>query len=235
MPRDAAIEALLQVHGIDSEIQRLTAQRELLPVALRRIETHLNQQRQALEEKRAQVKQLRARIHSRENDLRAAEAEVEKLTTQLNTARTNKEYTAFQHEIAGKKADASRVEDDLLTMMGDAEELERDAREIERALAQLESQQADEAKGVDKDVAKVEAEIVRFQKAREAAVAAVEPALLEEYERIASKKGASALAAVVGSSCQGCFMQLPPQLCHTLQGGRRIVKCPSCARLLYMP
>ncbi|HUT31936.1 MAG TPA: C4-type zinc ribbon domain-containing protein [Planctomycetota bacterium] len=235
MPKDAAIEALLHLHGIDSEIQRLTAQRDLLPVALRRIETHLTQQRQALEDKRAHLKQLRARMHAREVDLRAAETEIEKLTTQLNTARTNKEYTAFQHEIGSKKADASRIEDDLLTMMGDAEELEGDAREIERSLAQLDKQQADEAKGVDKDVARVGGEIAALRKKRGAAAGAVEPALLEEYERIAAKKGASALASVVGSSCQGCFMQLPPQLCHVLRGGRKIVKCPSCSRLLYLP
>ncbi|MBM4039702.1 MAG: hypothetical protein FJ290_14430 [Planctomycetes bacterium] len=234
MPRDAAIEALLTLHGIDSEIQKLTAQRDLLPVALRRIETLANQQRQALTEKRDQIKHLRARIAARESDLRAVEAEADKLTVQMNAARTNKEYSAFQHEIAAKKADASRVEDDLLTMMGDAEELEGDARELERALAQLDKQQAEEGKGVDKDVAKVEGEIAALAKKRVAAAAAVEPPLLEEYQRIAAKKGASALASVVGGSCQGCFMQLPPQICHTVRGGRQIVKCPSCARLLYM-
>ncbi len=234
MPRNAAIDALLALHGIDSEIQRLTAQRDLLPAALRRIETLASQQRQALDEKRVQLKHLRARVAAREADLRAAEGEIDKLTTQLNTARTNKEYTTFQHEIAAKKADASRVEDDLLTMMSDAEELEGDARELERALAQLDKQQAEEAKGVDKDVARVEGEIAALRKKRDASVGAVEPVLLEEYERIAAKKGASALAAVAGGSCQGCFMQLPPQICHTVRAGRQIVKCPSCARLLYM-
>jgi len=234
MPNAPAIEALLQLHSIDSQIARLSDQKDLLPVALRRIETHLNQQRQALGEKQAQVKQLRAGIRARELDLRTAEQDVEKLTVQLNGARTNKEYTAFQHEIAAKKADASRVEDDLLAMMGDAEELEGDAHEIERSLAQLVKQQAEEAKGVAKDVAKLEAQIAELQTARAGAAAKVEGATLDEYERIAAKKGASALAPVVGDSCQGCFMQLPPQLCHVLRGGRTVVRCPSCSRLLYM-
>jgi uncharacterized protein len=234
MPRDAVIEALLQLHGIDKEIQQLTAQRDLLPIALRRIETLANQQRLALGEKRDQIKHLRARIAARETDLRASAGESDKLTVQMNAARTNKEYTTFQHEIAAKKADASRIEDDLLTLMGDVEELEGDAGEIERALAQLDKQQAEEAKGVDKDVARVEGEIAAWQKKRAAATGAVEPGLLAEYERIAVQKGASAFASVVGSSCQGCFMQLPPQLVHVLRGGRKVVKCPSCARLLYM-
>jgi len=234
MPRDPVIEALLQLHVLDSEIQRLAAQRDLLPVALRRIETLANQQRTALADKRNQAKHLRARLAARETDLRAAEAEADKLTVQMNGARTNKEYSTFQHEIGAKKADASRIEDDLLTLMGDVEELEGDAREIERALAQLDKQQAEEAKGVGKDVARVQDEIAAVQKKRDAAAGSVEPTILAEYERIAVQKGASALASVVGSSCQGCFMQLPPQLVHVLRGGRKIVKCPSCARLLYM-
>ncbi|HPD14911.1 MAG TPA: C4-type zinc ribbon domain-containing protein [Planctomycetota bacterium] len=235
MPNSPEIDALLSLHSIDSKIDKLTAQKDLLPVALRHIETHLAQQRQALEEKRASVKQLRTQIHAREVDLRAAEQETEKLTTQLNTARTNKEYTAFQHEIAAKKADASRIEDDLLAMMADVEELESDARELERGIAQLERQHAEEAKGVSADVGQLDEQIAELQEARQAAVARVEPALLGEYERIAQKKGSSALAPVVGNSCQGCFMQLPPQLSHTLRAGRKIVKCPSCSRLLYMP
>ncbi len=235
MPNNAEIEALLQLHAIDAQIDKLTTQKDLLPAALRRIETHLGQQRQALEEKRNRIKQLRTRIHAREVDLRAAEGEAEKLTVQLNQAKTNKEYTAFQHEIAGKKADASRVEDDLLAMMGDAEELEGDAREIERAMAQLERQQSDEAKGVADDAAKLEAQIAELQEGRRAASDKVDGALLDEYERIAAKKGASALAPVVGNSCQGCFMELPPQMCHVLRGGRKVVKCPNCGRLLYMP
>lgn len=235
MPKNADLDPLLQLHGIDSKIGKLTTQKDLLPVALRRIDTHLTQQRQTLDEKQGRIKHLRAQTHAREVDLRAAEEEVEKLTTQLNTARSNKEYSAFQHEIAAKKADASRIEDDLLAMMGDAEELESDARELERAIAQLERQHADEAKGVSEDVSKLETEIAALEKARRAAAAKVEAGLLDEYERIASKKGASALAPVVGNSCQGCFMQLPPQTCQVLQGGRKVVKCPNCARLLYMP
>jgi len=235
MPINPDIEALLSLHNIDSQIQKLTDQKELLPVTLRRIEAHLAQQRQLLEEKRVSIKQLRARMHEREVDLKAAEEEIEKLSNQLNRAQTNKEYAAFQHEIAAKKADASRIEDDLLALMADADDLDADAHELERRIAQLDRQYAEEAQGVTRDVAKVERDIAALRKARGAAAGKVNPELLEEYERIAAKKGASAMAPVVGNSCQGCFMQLPPELCHVVRGGRRVVRCPSCSRLLYLP
>lgn len=236
MPSNAEIDALRQLNVIDIKIDRLESQKGLLPVSLRRIETHLGQQRQALEEKRGRVKQLRAQVHAKEVDLRTVEQEAEKLTVQLNQARTNKEYTAFQHEIAAKKADGSRIEDEMLASMGDVEELEGDIRDLERSTAQLERQQAEEAEGVAGDVAKLDTEIDALRVARKAAAARVEVPVLDEYERIAAKKGPSALAPVVGDSCQGCFMTLPPQLCNVLRGTRKkIVKCPSCSRLLYLP
>lgn len=235
MPKNAEIAALLKLHAIDTEIAKLTTQKSLLPSALRRIETQLSQQRQSVEEKRARIKVLRTRIHAREVDLRAAEADIQKLTTQLNTAKTNKEYTAFQHEIANKKTDASRIEDDLLAMMGDAEELEGDARELERTIAQIEKQHGKEDEGVRKDTGALDAKLEKLKNERHAASGAVSAPLLQEYERMAAKKGPSALAPVVGNSCQGCFMELPPQVSHMVRGGRKVVKCPNCSRLLYMP
>ena len=233
MPKSQATEALLQLHQVDTKIDRLTTQKDLLPVAVRRIETHLDQQRQALQEKKQRTKELRTETRSRELLLRGAEEEIQKLTVQLNTARTNKEYAAFQHEIAAKRADASRIEDQVLAAMGDIEELEAEAKDIEHSIAQIQREYDQEAKEVEKDAAELEKQLEALRKVRQAAAAKVEPELLGEYERIAAKKGASALAAVVANSCQGCFMQLPPQFGQLLRNGRNIVRCPSCSRLLY--
>jgi hypothetical protein len=234
MPNHPEVEVLLRLHGIDTQVDRLATQKDLLPVSLRRIEAHFEQQRQAAGEKRGRVKQLRTDHRAKELNLKALEGEAQKLTVQLNTAKTNKEYAAFQHEIAAKKADASRIEDELLTAMADVDELEAQARELDKTISQIEREYREEAKGVEKDTGELEKQIATLRRSREAAAAKVEPALLGEYERIASKRGSSALAAVTGDSCQGCFMQLPPEIVHKLRGARSILRCPSCSRLLYL-
>jgi hypothetical protein len=225
----------VEVHRLDSEIEKLKSQRKLLPVSLHRIETRLNRQRQNIEEKRGQLKALRAENHSQEVSLRAAEEEVGKLARQLNTVRNNKEFQALQHEIAAKRADAGRIEDQVLAIMGDIEALERDIREIEQSIAKIESEREEEAAGVEKAVQKLDGQIAKLQATRAGGAAAVDAELLAEYERIAAKRGASALAAVVSNTCQGCFLQIPPQFGHVLRAGRQIVRCPSCSRLLYLP
>jgi len=235
MPRHPVIEALLELHRIDREVHRLTTQKDLLPVSLQRIATRLDQQRQALDTRKGRVKELRKDTAVKELELRSAEEAIEKLTVQLNRARTNKEFTAFQHEIASKRADSSRIEDQVLAAMADIEQLEAEARELGKSISQIEGEHRQEATGIEGDIAGLNARIAELQKGRAAAAAKVEASVLDEYERIAAKKGASALAAVVANSCQGCFMQLPPQLGHELRGGRQVVRCPNCSRLLYLP
>lgn len=235
MPNNPDLEALLELHRIDTEVERLINQRDLLPLALRRVEARLQQQRQALDEKEKRLKELRSRTQTLELELRAAEQDIEKLSAQLLKATSNKEYAAFQHEIAVKKADSSRVEDQVLAAMTDADQLEDEARQLGESIAQVEREHQHESAGIEDDAARLDAEIAQLRQGRAQAVAKVNAELLDEYERIAAKKGSSALAPVVANACQGCFMQLPPQLGHMLRGGRTIVRCPNCSRLLYLP
>lgn len=235
MSERRAMETLLALHRVDAEIEKLQSQKELLPVSLNRVRTRLERQTLSLETKRDNLKALRADAHATEVLLKGAEEEAEKLRGKLNTASTNKEYNALQHEIAEKVADASRIEDQVLAAMADIDALEEDIRTLEQAIGQIKHEHDQEADGIEKDMAGLDAKIHALRDRRSAAAAEVDPEMLEEYERIAAKKGATALAAVVANACQGCFMHLTPQLCHVLKAGNRVVHCPNCSRLLYMP
>jgi len=235
MAKNSLMAALVQLHQVDSDIAKLKSQRELLPVSLRRIETRLSRQRQTIEEKKTHLKALRSESHSKETIIRGIDEEIKKFNIQLNTTRNNKEYSAVQTEIAGKKADSSRIEDQVLALMAEIEDVEHQIREVETNVAQVQRERDEEAKGVEKDLKDLDGRIAARQATRATLAASVDEGLLTEYERIASKKGASALAAVVSNTCQGCFMQLPPQFGNVLRGGRQVVRCPSCGRLLYLP
>jgi hypothetical protein len=235
MPNAPALRALLALHQVDSQISRLDSQKRLLPVSLRRIRERLDRQREVLAAKKDQHKHLRVDSHGNESLLRGVEEEIAKLQTQLNTASSNKEYTTLQHEIAGKRADASRIEDQVLTALADLEALEAAMKEAHKAIQEIQREYDDEAGKVQTAAARLDRDIAKLQGQREAATKGVDRALLDEYRRIAGRKGSSALATVVGDTCQGCFMQLPPQLAYTIGAGTSILHCPSCSRILYLP
>ncbi|MEZ4820114.1 MAG: C4-type zinc ribbon domain-containing protein [Bdellovibrionota bacterium] len=59
-------------------------------------------------------------------------------------------------------------------------------------------------------------------------------AILNSYRMIRDRKYQDALVAVVEGACQGCFMNIPPQMANLmLQNPNQLEKCPNCQRLIY--
>ena len=235
MAKNKVIEALLELHRVDSEIDRIKSQEELLPLSLRRIEARLARQRRLIDEKKQHVEGLRAQNRARDLELRSEEEAIGKLNAQILKVRTNKEYTTLQHEISVKGVDASRIEDQILTLMADAEATQKELQELASSVAQIEREMIEESRLVQEEAERLQARRAELLASRAGAADGVDTELLDEYERIAGKKGSSAIATVVGRTCQGCFMQVPPQLEQDLIAGTKLVRCQSCSRILYLP
>lgn len=65
--------------------------------------------------------------------------------------------------------------------------------------------------------------------------AEITPFLLHEYERIFSRRGGVAVAAVEHETCQGCYLHVPTHICLELQRHPRMTLCPNCQRILFVP
>lgn len=84
-------------------------------------------------------------------------------------------------------------------------------------------------------VAVIEEELRIVRDERAVLAAGIAPFLLQEYERIFSRRGEVAVVALADETCQGCHMHLPPQMCMNLQRHPRLTFCPHCHRILFIP
>ncbi len=57
--------------------------------------------------------------------------------------------------------------------------------------------------------------------------------LISRYELIFSRRGGTAVVEVSGGICQGCYMNIPPQLWNEIIKSDKVNLCPSCQRILY--
>jgi predicted nucleic acid-binding Zn-ribbon protein len=57
--------------------------------------------------------------------------------------------------------------------------------------------------------------------------------LISRYELIFSRRGGTAVVEVTGGICQGCYMNIPPQLWNEIIKSEKLNLCPSCQRILY--
>ncbi len=81
-------------------------------------------------------------------------------------------------------------------------------------------------------MAEIEAKIAELRAERDKLAAAVKPEVLKRYGNIRMRRGL-AVVSVRNGTCQGCNMNIPPQLYIIIQRGQTIETCPSCHRIIY--
>ena len=77
-----------------------------------------------------------------------------------------------------------------------------------------------------------EGQVKALEGRRSSVAEAVDPTLLRRYETIRKKK-LPAIVGVVAGTCQGCNMNVPPQLYNQLRTSLGTDVCPSCNRIIY--
>src|SRR5436190_9240735 len=67
-------------------------------------------------------------------DLKSRDAHIEKLRTQQQQAKNNKEYQAFLIEINTGKADRNKIEEDAIKVLGEVEKMQGELKEMQTAV-----------------------------------------------------------------------------------------------------
>jgi predicted nucleic acid-binding Zn-ribbon protein len=229
------IAALLDLQTVDLKILRLEKKLEASPKALAEAQMDFQRQQSSLDEKLEALKGLHVHIDLREDELREREQRAEKLRQQqLQRGIKNKEYQALSHEIQAEKANASFLQDGILGELEKLEAAKKEAEEfragVEDARKKLQEQEAH----VQKEVEDLRKALEGLQTQRAQAADGIDKELVSRYERILRGKSGKAIVEVLDNVCQGCYMSLTPQMALNLRSGTDIVFCQSCARMLYL-
>jgi len=190
----------------------------------------------------ASLKEKTAKGHNLDVDLKSRDAHIEKLRTQQQQAKNNKEYQAFLVEINTGKVDRNKVEEEAIKILGEAEKLQGELKEMN---AQLEGEKAKltimQGEITDRTAA-LRAEIESIRPEREAAAAAVPRQAREAFDRLADRFEGEAMSPLIKPdrrreeyACSACMMDLVRDVYNKLHSRDQLVFCPSCQRILYIP
>lgn len=168
-----------------------------------------------------------------ERELETHEAHIEKMKGRTSEVKTNKEYQAhlFEIELAGKKK--GEIEEQILGLMEQADTLQRQVKEAQAAIAEAERTLARDKQQLDAQAAALAAELQSLEARHQAATVDVPRPLLERYTKLKSQRKDQALAALREGICQGCRLQLPPQLIAEVKRSDDLLTCDYCHRILY--
>ena len=190
----------------------------------------------------AKLKEQQAHAGTLDVDLKSRDAHIEKLRTQQQSAKNNKEYQAFLVEISTSKVDRNKVEEEAIKVMEGNEKL---AAELKDLQAQHQGEQAKAAamkSQITEQTAALQAEIDAIKPEREAASQAVPRQAREAFDRLADRFDGEAMSPLIKPdkrreeySCSACMMDLVTDVYNKLHTRDELVFCPSCRRILYIP
>jgi predicted nucleic acid-binding Zn-ribbon protein len=187
-------------------------------------------------------KELQAKAGNLDLDLKTRDAHIEKLRTQQQTAKNNKEYQAFLIEINTAKVDKTKVEEEAMRVM---EQVDKASAESAALTTQLEAERkrlTELAAQIDDTLKALQAEVDALMPARREAAAALPPKVLAEFDRLADRFDGEALSALARPDrrreeylCTSCNMDLVTDVYNKLHSRDELVFCPSCRRILFIP
>jgi hypothetical protein len=231
----------------------LPTQIELL-AALQEVDLTLSENTRAVRDGQARVAALDDALASRDVELVAAERvlaehetrrrELEGRIAELETKlkdrrmriariRNERELAVLRHEIEVLKEESSGHETELLELY-DKIETARQARDAARAARDVVvTERADAATDLEATIAKVRDAIERDEAKRGELAGHVDDDLHRRYRMILERRGGVAVVAVRDGICQGCHMNVPPQLYNQVLRNEQVLLCPSCQRIIF--
>lgn len=228
------INLLIKLQALDSQLYRLRREREAKPKLIEELEVRKDQEQTAVKNLEEKIKALLVKRKEKEIDLQEKEENVKKLQLQLYQIKTNKEYQVMQHEIEGLKADNSRLEDEILLMMEESDNLGKELGGEKELYAEAERHLVEDKKKIEKEIVAIENEIGNLGSQRKELISGIDKDILSKYEKILANREGLALVPVRSHACQGCFINLPPQVINEIRMKDKIIICESCARILYI-
>jgi len=229
-----SIEVLKRLQSLKSKINELKESQELRKQDVQKKKTQIEDKKALAEEKHEEKLSRQKEIDRKELDLKTDEGEITKYNVQLNSIKTNKEYTALCTEIGSKKADMSILEDEILSTMSKLESVSEEYNKLQEDLRREEENLKDLVESVDADVKETDIEIEKIQNDQKKYIDALDENSLKHYNRLSSIKGGKAVVAVIDNMCGGCSMKITTQTLNSLMGGNELVFCQSCSRILYL-
>jgi len=228
------INKLIALQAVDAQIYCLLAEKDAKPDEIKQLDISFEERKKQLAELEKKSLDLQKRRREQELDLASKEEAIKKNQTQLYQLKTNREYAAMLKEIGGIKADISVIEDKIIEILDQADATKKDLEKEKQFLQEEEKRINSEKDKIQTRLKEIEERLAQLNAERERIIPDIEPRIISQYERVLKSRDWLAIVLVKNNACQGCFMNVPPQVINLIKMYDRLVTCEVCQRILYI-
>jgi len=151
----------------------------------------------------------------------------------MNRIKNTKELQALQREIDQIKQNNGELEEELIKIMEAIDAIKIDIRSKEEELARLQQEWQEKQEEMETQISSIDQAVSEASTRRQTIASQVTGDLISRYELIFARRGGMAVVEVAGGICQGCYMNIPPQLWNEIIKSEKVNLCPNCQRILY--
>lgn len=168
------------------------------------------------------------------NEQALTKEKLTKFQDQLYKATSNKEYEATSAQIEHCEQEINRIKMRTIEIDSKVMELEEGLKPKIERLTALEADYTERENELNIKISETSKEEDDLNERRNTIIPKIRKDLVNKYERIRKAKNGIAVAAIVKSSCGGCFNQIPPQIIIELKKKDMIRTCEYCGRIIYL-
>lgn len=229
----SAVQDLSALQTIDNEVSAVRAALSDVQYRLQG-DAELDDARRTMNEAETKAAGLRREQRRVEGEVQTLNAKIEPEEKRLydGSVKNPKELTAIQQELDSLKKHRAEFEEELLSVMSQAETADREVAARRRTVANLEARWEIRSAELKVEAARLQDVVALVDQKRERQKSSIPPRDLAIYEDLRKRKGGMAVAKLQGGVCLGCRIQVPEGIRRRVFAPTILAQCPSCDRIL---
>ncbi len=227
------LELLWELQKIDLSLKGIKEERDRYPKEIKKLDENQNIEKERVQKEREKIELLEKERRRKEGHLNLEQEKIKRAEGRMFEVKTNKEYQALLSEIEAIKEANSREEEEILQVMDEIDELKKDLSKREKEMAITMEKIGAEKRKMQERMAQGDTVWKQQLERREVVSKQIESKLLKLYNTLKEKRQGIGVVSVKQETCQGCFVNVPPQMFIEVQKNNTLIRCPNCNRILY--
>ncbi|MBI4690123.1 MAG: hypothetical protein HY754_07635 [Nitrospirae bacterium] len=227
------IKLLIELQTIDSIILKERNIIDLMPAKLLSADKSLKESQSLSDKQKQKYDLLEKKKKDKERLIEDIDERVKKLKSRTADIKTNKEYQAHLKEIESAEKERYAIEDETLSIMEELDTINKGLKTEEAALKAEKDKIEIFKKEVEEEIAEAEKKLGEFKIKRTTVVGSMDPETYDDYMVILEACNGLAVVEARDEICQGCYMNIPPQMFVEIKKNEDIIQCQQCRRILY--
>ncbi len=227
------IKILINLQEIETETARMKSSLAGVAGKIDALDSELNCFKSTVDEKNAFIDDLRKKYKALESDFQTKLTLLAKSQEKLTVVKTNKEYQSVLKEIDDIKVKNSDIEENMIEILDAIETAEKEISGLNKEALLIKERINGEKEIIKKEAEQNKKDIAVLEEKWNNTSVKMASEILSKYNMVRDFIKGTAIVPIVDEICQGCNMNIPPQMYNDLLRFDSIKYCPHCQRMIY--